>query len=67
VTWFKDSSNPIFYYNNGVSWRAGRTYSPSVLCGKFGGSHKVCKMWFSGGSDANPGLNQGIGYATMAL
>ena len=67
VTWSRDWQNPIFYYNNGVAWRAGRTYTPFVLYGNFGGTGpKTWKMWFSGGSDVTAGQNQGIGYATKA-
>jgi hypothetical protein len=63
VTWARDWSNPIFYFNNGVAWRQGRTYAPSVLYGRFGGNQPMFKMWFSGGSDANAGQNGGIGAA----
>jgi hypothetical protein len=66
VTWVEDYSppnaNPIFYYNNGKAWRGGRTYTPFVLIDESTGEWK---MWFTGGSDANAGQNQGIGYATL--
>jgi hypothetical protein len=68
VTFAEDWENPVFYYNNGQSWRAGRTYAPCVLFSTFGlpQNRKTWKMWFSGGSDANAGQNQAIGYATLA-
>jgi hypothetical protein len=66
VTWTEDydtpAGNPVFYYNNGKAWRGGRTYTPFVLIDKETGEWK---MWFTGGSDANAGQNQGIGYATL--
>ena len=67
VTWSRDWANPLFYYNNGQAWRMGRTYAPCVLYESFDGNpnNKEWKMWFSGGSDANAGQNQGIGYATL--
>jgi len=68
VTWSKDWSNPIFYYNNGVAWRSGRTYTPFVLYGTFSNNPLAqyqWKMWFSGGQGDVAGQNQGIGYATI--
>jgi hypothetical protein len=65
VTWSRDWENPIFYYNNGVAWRSGRTYTPFVLYGNFGSTGpKIWKMWFSGGNGSVAGVDQGIGYAT---
>ncbi len=43
LNWVRDASNPIMHQNDGVSWRANRTYTPVVI--KDGG---VYKMWFSG-------------------
>jgi hypothetical protein len=66
ITWVKDSSiNPLLYYKNGVAWRAGRTYAPTVvyMAGSLCEDHDHWKIWFSGGSDGNYGINQGIGYA----
>ena len=67
VTWSTDWANPLFYYNNGKAWRMGRTYAPCVLFESFDGNpnNLQWKMWFSGGSDATAGQNQGIGYATL--
>ena len=59
VTWSIDYRNPIFYYNNPVPWRSGRTYTPFVL--NFNGT---LVMWFSGGSSDIYGQNGSIGYAT---
>jgi hypothetical protein len=64
ITWAQ-ADEPVFHYHNGESWRAGRTYVPMVLLDTFGGCTKTWKMWFNGGSDANYGINQGIGYATV--
>jgi hypothetical protein len=50
----------VFYYNNGVAWRNGRTYSPCVI---YHSDSKRWEMWFSGGSGTIAGVNQGIGYA----
>jgi hypothetical protein len=61
VTWATDANNPIFYYNNGVAWRSGRSYTPFVLQVVANGT---AQMWFSGGSGTVAGVNQSIGYAT---
>jgi hypothetical protein len=54
-TWTKDPNNPIFHINDGVSWRSGRSYCPSVMEVK-----GTFKMWFAG----RAGSNYAIGYAT---
>lgn len=59
MTWSIDWKNPVFYYNNGVQYRSGRSYTPFVL--NFNGS---LVMWFTGGSTEFYGQNQSIGYAT---
>jgi parallel beta-helix repeat protein len=56
LNWTKDANNPIMHQDDGLAWRAERTYTPQVI--NDGG---VYKMWFSG-KDA--GGNYAIGYAT---
>ena len=56
ISWTKDANNPIFHKDDGVSWRADRTYRPMVI--EDGG---IYKMWFSGKDAAG---NYAIGYAT---
>jgi len=60
ATWSEDWSNPLFYYNNGISWRSGRTHAPSVF---YHVEASAFQMWFNGGTGAL-GTNQGIGYAS---
>ena len=68
VTWKKDASNPIFYFQQDTAWRNGRVYTPFVVsgscCAKNPRQHHF-KMWFTGGSGTVAGINQGIGYATI--
>jgi parallel beta-helix repeat protein len=56
LTWTKDLNNPYLHKDDGVPWRADRTYCPAVI--KDGA---IYKMWFSG---TNSGGNYTIGYAT---
>jgi len=66
INWALDPDNPIFYFEDGVAWRNGRTYTPFVLgsfCGA--GSDGLFKMWFTGGTGDVAGVDQGIGYATL--
>ncbi len=66
INWTLDPDNPIFYFEDGVAWRNGRTYTPFVLgdfCGQ--GKENVFKMWFTGGTGDVAGVDQGIGYATL--
>jgi len=56
LAWMKNMNNPYLHKDDGIPWRAERTYSPMVI--EDGG---VYKMWFSG-KDA--GGNYAIGYAT---
>jgi len=56
LTWTRDANNPIFHKDDGVSWRAERSYCPMVI--EVDG---VYKMWFSG-KDASG--NYALGYAT---
>lgn len=70
INWVKDPDNPIFIVTDGVPWRTGRTWAPIVLFGEFCANAGQCptcfaKMWFSGGTGASTGINQGIGYATL--
>jgi hypothetical protein len=51
IDWTRDP-DPIFYKNDGVAWRANRTYTPMVIGDE---------MWFSG---LNSTGNYTIGYAT---
>lgn len=57
LAWTKDPKNPYLHKNDGVAWRANRTYSPAII--KDG---SVYKMWFSGLA----GGNYAIGYATTS-
>lgn len=59
INWTKDSKNPIFHKDDGVSWRNERTYAPMVIVQ---GSN--WKMWFSGTDTATS--NYAIGYATAS-
>ncbi len=59
INWIKDTSNPIFYKDDGITWRDNRTYTPSVI--KDGSNYK---MWFTGKDIANGDYS--IGYATGA-
>ena len=59
INWIKDASNPIFYKDDGITWRDNRTYTPSVI--KDGTTYK---MWFTGKDIANGDYS--IGYATGA-
>ncbi|MFC0187233.1 hypothetical protein ACFFJY_02990 [Fictibacillus aquaticus] len=65
VNWTKFAGNPIFSINDGVAWRAGRTYNPWVLFDpqRFNGhGDSLCyKFWMTGGTS---GSNLNIGYAT---
>lgn len=58
LIWIKCADNPVMSKNNGVAWRNGRTYTPTVI--RDGG---IEKMWFTG-RDAATG-NYAIGYATL--
>ena len=43
IHWTRDGANPIFHKDDGVPWRANRTYAPVVI-----GDH----MWFTGKSNS---------------
>ncbi len=61
INWTKSAGNPLLYKNDGVAWRAARTYTPMVIYSptRFDGhgSDAVFRMWYSGrdipGSPAN--------------
>ena len=55
LNWVRDTNNPIMHQNDGVGWRAERTYTPRVI--QVG---SIYKMWFSGMAAGN----YAIGYAT---
>jgi len=57
ISWARDTNNPIFYKDDGVSWRDDRTYCPMVI--KQGTTYK---MWFTGKDLVNGDYS--IGYAT---
>jgi hypothetical protein len=56
LTWTKGPENPYLHRDDGVPWRAERTYTPMVIA-----DDGAYKMWFSG-KDATG--NYAIGYAT---
>jgi len=58
-TWVKDAK-PIFHISDGVSYRSGRIYTPSVINDGSG----ILRMYFSV-TDAS-GTPKKIGYATLA-
>ena len=63
INWQRDSTNPIFHKNDGVTWRNDRTYTPSVLYDPNGFETGGCpnlKMWFTGKDTINS--NYTIGY-----
>lgn len=65
INWVKDS-NPVFHSNDGVLWRNGRTYTPSVLYDPNGFETGGCpnlKMWFNG----KTGPEYTIGYANTCI
>lgn len=43
INWTKDENNPVYYNDDGITWRDNRTYTPSVI--KDGANYK---MWFTG-------------------
>lgn len=51
INWTRDTGNPIFHKDDGVVWRANRTYTPMVIGDE---------MWFTGKSNAGAYT---IGYA----
>ncbi len=57
LNWVRDASNPIMHQNDGIPWRANRTYTPVVM-----EDSGVYKMWFSGVNADE--TNYAIGYAT---
>lgn len=63
ITWVKQPT-PIFHVSDGVTWRAGRTYTPCVLydASQFSGHGDACyyKMWFTGATASDTCT---IGYA----
>lgn len=59
INWTKDENNPVYYKDDGITWRDNRTYTPSVI--KDGANYK---MWFTG-KDGTSG-NYSIGYATSS-
>ncbi len=65
--WAKSVDNPIFYKDDGPSWRDERTYTPRVLydANRFGGhgSPEQYKMWFTGRQLSSG--NYAIGYAAI--
>jgi hypothetical protein len=69
INWAKHPANPIFYKNDGITWRNDRTYTPWVVydASNFGGHGDAYpyKMWFSGRS--NIGGEYSIGYAHAIL
>ncbi len=56
LNWVRSPNNPIMHQNDGVPWRADRSYCPAVI-----EDGVIYKMWFSG-KDAEG--NYAIGYAT---
>ena len=65
ITWVKDSNNPIFHADDGISWRSARTYSQWVIFDSKGFDSGGCpniKMWFSGKSTSIDSLEK-VGYA----
>jgi len=58
--WTKDAGNPIFHINDGVAYRAGRTYTPSVIDDGSGS----LKMYYSAQATSGP---KKIGLATLQL
>ena len=65
LAWTRYGSNPIMHKNDGVPWRADRTYTPMVIydAGEFSGAGEAdyFKMWYSGVS----GTNYAMGYARI--
>jgi hypothetical protein len=65
--WTKSISNPIFYKDDGPTWRSNRTYTPRVLydVNRFAGhgSPEQYKMWFTG-KQSSPS-QYAIGYAAI--
>lgn len=59
-TWTKDAGNPIFHITDGVPYRAGRTYTPSVIDDGSG----FLKMYYSALATSGP---KQIGLATLQL
>ena len=59
LVWTKDASNPMLHISNGVAWRSGRTYTPSVIYNA--GWSSSLKMWYTGMASGN----YAIGFATI--
>ena len=63
LNWTKHPENPVFHKNDGVEWRADRTYCPAVSYDPAGfsgnGESFPYKMWFAGES----GGAAKVGYA----
>lgn len=62
LIWVKQAT-PVMHISDGLAWRSGRTYTPSVLydAGQFSGHGDLAyvKMWYTGVS----GSNYAVGYA----
>jgi hypothetical protein len=66
ISWSKYSSNPILHRNDGIPWRATRTYTPRVVYDSGGfsgyGDNAPLKMWYAG---RDAGGNYTLGYAKI--
>ncbi|MCA0173121.1 MULTISPECIES: hypothetical protein [Bacillaceae] len=70
INWVKSPLNPVFSINDGVPWRSGRNYTPSVLYSptKFDGNGDAVfyKLWMTG-APAGSTSDLNIGYATNSV
>jgi len=73
INWTRDTL-PVMSVADGIAWRSGRTYTPSVVydANKFSGhgdsviGHSTCyKMWFTGADSALSDF--AVGYADIPL
>lgn len=60
VLWTKDGQNPWMYYADGVEWRSGRSYRPTVIP-----QDERLGVWFVGGKGGIAGQNQSIGFGLL--
>jgi hypothetical protein len=66
INWVKYTSNPILHRDDGLLWRATRTYTPTVVYNSGGfsghGDFAYLKMWYSGRDSSG---NYTLGYAKI--